>query len=141
MIPLIRIILSIMIAVIVSGFLRAVFEVSLIISIIAGAFFGGMSVAFLRRIGITQNSYIKKILMSKVLAIFGGLIAMAGSVVLVIFVWRREFYEFVFGSIPIFLFFGGLIALIAGINSIVDDLRAKKLKEEAKEKINVGSAQ
>ncbi|MFQ6108211.1 MAG: hypothetical protein ACE5L7_01495 [Candidatus Aminicenantales bacterium] len=71
--------------------------------------------------------------MGKVLAIIGGLIAMAGGVILVIFVWWREFYEVVFGCIPPVLFFGGLIALIAGISSIKDAIRTKKLEEETKE--------
>ncbi len=68
--------------------------------------------------------------MGKVLALLGGLIAMAGGVVLVIFVWWQEFYELVFGCIPPVLFFGGLIAFIAGISSIKDAMRTKKLEEE-----------
>jgi uncharacterized membrane protein len=71
--------------------------------------------------------------MGKYLAILGGLIAMAAGLVLVIFVWWREFYELVFGCIPPILFFGGLIALIAGISSIKDAARTKKLEEETKE--------
>lgn len=70
--------------------------------------------------------------MSKYLAVAGGLIAMAGGVILVIFVWWREFYELVFGCIPPVLFFGGLIAFIAGISSIKDAIRTKKLEEETK---------
>jgi len=70
--------------------------------------------------------------MGKVLAIVVGLIAMAGGVVLVIFVWWREFYELIFGCIPPLLFFGGLIALIAGISSIKDAMRTKKLEKETK---------
>lgn len=73
--------------------------------------------------------------MGKVLAIIGGLIAMAGGVVLVIFVWWREFYELVFGFVPPVLFFGGLVALIAGISSIKDAMRTKKLEEETKEEV------
>lgn len=73
--------------------------------------------------------------MGKALAIIGGLIAMAAGVVLVIFVWWREFYELVFGFIPPVLFFGGLIALIAGISSIKDAMRTKKLEEETKEEV------
>lgn len=71
--------------------------------------------------------------MGKVLAIIGGLIAMAGGVYLVIFIWWSEFYELVFGCIPPVLFFGGLIALIAGISGIKDAIRTKKLEEESKE--------
>lgn len=71
--------------------------------------------------------------MGKALAIIGGLVAMAGGVILVILVWWREFYELVFGCIPPILFFGGLIAFIAGISSIKDAMRTKKLEEETKE--------
>ena len=73
--------------------------------------------------------------MGKVLAIIGGLIAMAGGIILVVFVWWREFYELVFGFIPPLLFFGGLIALIAGISSIKDAIRTKKLEKETKEEV------
>jgi succinate-acetate transporter protein len=71
--------------------------------------------------------------MSKFLAIFGGLIAMVGGVLLVVFRWGRHFKELVLGAIPPVLFFGGLIALIAGISSIKDAARTKKLEEETKE--------
>lgn len=131
MTPLIRIILSIMIAVLVSVFIRTVFEVSYIISITTGAFFGGMSVTFLKRITITKNYYGKILFVRNVLAIVGGLIAMASGVILVIFVWKREFYKLVFGIIPIVLFFSGIIALKTGINDILAALKAKKLEEKA----------
>jgi hypothetical protein len=72
--------------------------------------------------------------MGKYLAVLGGLIAMAAGLVLVIFVWWREFYQLVFGFIPPVLFFGGLIALIAGISSIKDAQRTKKIEEETSEK-------
>lgn len=71
--------------------------------------------------------------MGKVLAILGGLIAMAGGVFLVISVWPEEFFKLVFGCIPPVLFFGGLIALIAGISGIKDAIRTKKLEEETAE--------
>jgi len=70
--------------------------------------------------------------MGKVLTILGGLIAMAGGVYLVIYLWWEEFYKLVFGFIPPILFFGGLIALIAGISGIKDARRTKKLEEETK---------
>ena len=70
--------------------------------------------------------------MGKYVAIIGGLIAMVVGVILVI-VWWREFYELVFGFIPPILFFGGLIAIIAGFSSIKDAMRTKKLEEETKE--------
>lgn len=70
--------------------------------------------------------------MGKFFAILGGLVMMAGGIILVIFVWWQEFYELVFGCIPPILFFGGLIALIAGISGIKDAMRTKKLEEETK---------
>jgi uncharacterized membrane protein len=71
--------------------------------------------------------------MGKFVAILGGLIAMVGGVVLVAFVWWGPFRIVVYGFIPPILFFGGLIALIAGISSIKDAARTKKLEEETKE--------
>jgi F0F1-type ATP synthase assembly protein I len=68
--------------------------------------------------------------MGKFIAIVGGLVAMAGGILLAVFIWWREFYELIFGFIPPFLFFIGLIAFIAGISSIKDAQRTKKLKEE-----------
>ncbi|MGB4705111.1 MAG: hypothetical protein WBI18_08600 [Candidatus Saccharicenans sp.] len=69
--------------------------------------------------------------MGKYLAIVLGVISMVAGLYLVIFVWWREFYELVFGFIPPILFFGGLIAIIAGISSIKDSIRQKKLEAEA----------
>jgi len=71
--------------------------------------------------------------MGKVLAIIIGLIAMAGGVILAVFVWWREFYELIFGCIPPILFFAGFIALVAGITGIKDAMRTKKLEQEEKE--------
>jgi uncharacterized membrane protein len=72
--------------------------------------------------------------MGKFIAVLGGLVAMAAGIVLVSVVWWREFYQLVFGFIPPILFFGGLIALIAGISSIKDAQRTRKLEEETSEK-------
>ncbi len=72
--------------------------------------------------------------MGKFIAVVGGLVAMAAGIVLVSLVWWREFYQLVFGFIPPILFFGGLIALIAGISSIKDAQRTRKLEEETAEK-------
>ncbi len=72
--------------------------------------------------------------MGKFIAVIGGLVAMAAGIVLVSLVWWREFYQLVFGFIPPILFFGGLIALIAGISSIKDAQRTRKLEEETAEK-------
>jgi len=71
--------------------------------------------------------------MGKFFAILLGLIAMAGGIVLVILVWTQEFLDLLFGCIPPILFFGGLIALVAGISSIKDAARTKKLEEEVEE--------
>lgn len=71
--------------------------------------------------------------MGKYLAIFGGLIAVAGGILLGALVWRHEFFWLIKACIPPFLFFGGLIALIAGVSSIKDAQRTKKLEEESKD--------
>ncbi len=68
--------------------------------------------------------------MGKLFAIICGLILMAGSVWLAIFVWWKEFLELVLGSIPPLLFLVGFIVFIAGISSIKDAQRIKKLQEE-----------
>ena len=70
--------------------------------------------------------------MGKYLAIFGGLIAIAGGIVLLAFLWWQPFLWLVKACIPPVLVFGGLIALIAGISSIKDAARTKQLEEEAK---------
>jgi uncharacterized membrane protein len=73
--------------------------------------------------------------MGKMIAILGGLIAMVGSVVLLITspTWWWAFKSLVKGFIPPILFFGGLIALIAGLSSLKDAARAKQLEAEVKE--------
>ena len=67
--------------------------------------------------------------MGKLFAIICGLILMTGSAWLAIFVWWKEFRELVLGSIPPLLFLVGLIVFIAGISSIKDAQRIKKLQE------------
>ena len=71
--------------------------------------------------------------MGKFLAILFGIIAVAAGIWLAIAVWWQEFSELVFGFIPPILFFGGLIALIAGISSMKDAKRTKQLEEETEE--------
>jgi len=78
--------------------------------------------------------------MGKVLAILGGLIAMAAGVYLVILVWPQKFIDLVFGCIPPILFFGGFIALIAGISGIKDAARTKKLEAETEEEVKEEAA-
>ncbi len=68
--------------------------------------------------------------MGKIFAIFCGVIMIFGGLWLAIFVWRQEFIELVFGFVPPLLFLVGLIVLIAGISSIKDAQRIKKLQEE-----------
>jgi Na+/H+-dicarboxylate symporter len=74
--------------------------------------------------------------MGKFIAVLGGLIAMAGGLALVIIsaTFRYAFVNLVEGFIPPILFFGGLIGLIAGISSIKDAQRTKKLEQETEEK-------
>jgi hypothetical protein len=66
--------------------------------------------------------------MGKFVAIIGGSILMGGGIYLAIFVWWREFYELVFGSIPPMLLLIGLVSLIAGISSIKDKKRIQKIE-------------
>ena len=67
--------------------------------------------------------------MGKFFAIICGLIFMAASVWLAIVVWWKEFRELVLGSVPPLLFLVGIIVFIAGISSIKDANRIKKLQE------------
>lgn len=71
--------------------------------------------------------------MGKFLAILLGLVAMVGGVLLVLFVWGPLVRDLILACIPLILFFGGLIAFIAGISSIKDAARTKKLEEEMEE--------
>jgi zinc transporter ZupT len=74
--------------------------------------------------------------MGKYIAVLAGLIAMAGGLVLVLLVpsFRNAFIQVVLGFVPPVLFFGGLIGLIAGISSIKDAKRTKKLEQETEAK-------
>ncbi len=74
--------------------------------------------------------------MGKFIAVIGGLVAMAGGLALLIFSPRfwSAFVQVVFGFIPPILFFGGFIGLIAGISSIKDAKRTKRLEQEAEPK-------
>ena len=71
--------------------------------------------------------------MGKFLAILIGLISVAAGVYLAIFVWGEEFLNLVYGFVPPVLFFGGLIALIAGFSSMKDAKRTKQLEEETED--------
>lgn len=74
--------------------------------------------------------------MGKFIAVIGGIAAMAGGLALVIFshVFRSAFVVVVLGFVPPILFFGGFIGLIAGISSIKDAKRTKKLEQEIEPK-------
>jgi hypothetical protein len=74
--------------------------------------------------------------MGKFIAVVGGIVAMAGGLALVILsaTFRHAFFTVVLGFIPPILFFGGFIGLIAGISSIRDAKRTKKLEQESEPK-------
>lgn len=71
--------------------------------------------------------------MGKFIAILGGVVAMVGGILLVALLWWYPFLTLVKGFLPPILFFGGLIALIAGLSSLKDASRAKQLEAEVKE--------
>jgi hypothetical protein len=74
--------------------------------------------------------------MGKYIAVFGGIVAMAGGLALVVFsaAFRSAFFNVVLGFIPPILFFGGFIGLVAGISSIKDAKRTRKLEREIEPK-------
>ncbi len=71
--------------------------------------------------------------MGKFLAVVLGLAAMAGGVLLILFVWGPLVRDLIFACIPLILLFGGLIAFVAGVSSMKDAARAKQLEEETEE--------
>ena len=71
--------------------------------------------------------------MGKFLAILIGLVSVCAGAYLAIFVLWEEFFNLVLGFIPPILFFGGLIALIAGFSSMKDAKRTKQLEDETEE--------
>ncbi len=64
------------------------------------------------------------------MAVILGLAAMAGGVLLIIFIWGPLVRDLLLACIPLILLFGGLIAFIAGISSIKDAARARNLEAE-----------
>lgn len=64
--------------------------------------------------------------------IIGGIIAFIGLVGLI--AWKGAFVTVLKGSIPAFLIFGGIIAVIAGVSELKDEMAAKsnEKKEEKK---------
>jgi small neutral amino acid transporter SnatA (MarC family) len=71
--------------------------------------------------------------MGRVLAMLLGLAAMAGGVLLILFLWGAQVLDLIRACIPLILLFGGLIAFIAGVSSMKDQARAKRLEEETEE--------
>ena len=74
--------------------------------------------------------------MGKVMAVLLGLVAMAGGVFLIMFLWGPLVLNLILACIPLILLFGGLIAFIAGISSLKDAARAKNLEEETEEEFS-----
>jgi hypothetical protein len=68
--------------------------------------------------------------MGKMMAVILGLAAMAGGVLLILFIWGPLVRDLLLACIPLILLFGGLIAFIAGVSSIKDAARARNLEEE-----------
>jgi hypothetical protein len=68
--------------------------------------------------------------MGKIMAVILGLAAMAGGVLLILFIWGPLVRDLLLACIPLILLFGGLIAFIAGVSSIKDAARARNLEEE-----------
>jgi small neutral amino acid transporter SnatA (MarC family) len=64
--------------------------------------------------------------------IIGTAVAVLGLVGL--FAWIGDFLVVLKGSVPIFLIFGGAIAVIAGVSEIKDELAAKKEEKKEEEK-------
>ncbi len=63
--------------------------------------------------------------MGKILSILGGALAILLGL-WGIMSWWWSFVELLKGSIPCFLIMGGLIALLAGISELKDEIAAKK---------------
>ena len=61
--------------------------------------------------------------------IIGAIVALLGAIGLI--GWRGDFLLVLRGSVPAMLIFGGVIAVIAGMSEIKDELASKK--EEKKE--------
>ena len=68
--------------------------------------------------------------MGKMVAVLLGLAAMTGGVLLILFIWGPQVRDLLLACIPLILFFGGLIAFIAGVSSMKDAARARNLEEE-----------
>ncbi len=68
--------------------------------------------------------------MGKFIAVVFGIAAMAGGLILILVsaTFRAAFVNVILGFVPPVLFFGGLISLVAGISSIKDANRTKKLE-------------
>lgn len=67
--------------------------------------------------------------MGKILSIVGGTAAIVIGISGLIS-WWWSFVELLKGSVPCFLILGGLIALLAGISELKDELSSKKEEEK-----------
>lgn len=63
--------------------------------------------------------------------IIGLIVAVVAAYVGIAF-WLRDVIAVLKGSIPLMFFCGGLLAVVAGVTSIKDEIEAKKLEEERK---------
>jgi hypothetical protein len=79
--------------------------------------------------------------MGKFMAVLLGLVAMAGGVLLILFVWGPLVRDLIFACIPLILLLGGLIAFVAGISSMKDAARAKNLEEETEEEFQTATSE
>ena len=64
--------------------------------------------------------------MGKTLSIIIGALAIFFGLILLLGVWRWEFFIVLKGTIPVIMVIGGVIALIAGISEFKDTLKSKK---------------
>jgi len=66
------------------------------------------------------------------LALIIGLIVAIVAAYIGLAYWLSDVVVVLKGSIPLMFFCGGILAVIAGITSIKDEIEAKKLEEEQK---------
>jgi len=66
------------------------------------------------------------------LALIIGLIVAIVAAYIGLAYWLSDVVAVLKGSIPLMFFCGGILAVIAGITSIKDEIEAKKLEEEQK---------
>ncbi len=77
--------------------------------------------------------------------LIGGVIAAVVGLIS-LFVWRMEFLDILKGSLPIFLFLGGALAIYVGFDEMQDKMREEKQRqneelEKAREEIESAKAE